>query len=780
MKHYLDLIPISAKIHRKQSMMTRICIVLAVSLITVIFGMADMAVRGQKIQALQKYGGWHAGFESISEEQAALISARPDVVSASWYAVTNYRLDMHYSIGEKETVICGLDESMSDIFPFALEEGRFPAAPNEAIAAASLKRQLGIKAGDTVELKTPDNRSLLFTITGFIRDSSMLNDSDAFGIFLDTDTYRVHFSDITDTADLVYYVCFTPFCNIQKSIHDIQSQFALEDTRVTQNTMLLGLMLQSTDSFMLLLYLTACVLAVLVAAAGVFMIAGSLNSNISKRTEFFGMLRCLGASKKQIKRFVKREALSWCKTAISLGCAVGTLVIWALCNLLKALTPTYFASLPAFGISWIGIIGGILLGIFTVLWAARSPAAKAAKVSPLTAVSGNADTSAPIRKTANTNMLHIDTALGIHHAVGNRKSLFLTAGSFAFSIILFLSFSTFIDFMNHAVNPLKPYAPDLSIFKTDHSSSIPASLAEDLAADPAVKRVYGRSFVFNLPMTTDSGTINTDLISYEDYQLNWAEDMLLEGDMESAANGGGVLTVFHPDNTLTCGSSLTIDTPSGPRQIAVTGVLSSCPFNRSENTEIIICREDLFRELTGQGDYTIIDIQLTPDADDTAVDKIRAAAGSDVLFSDRRMSNSEARGAYYSSAIFVYGFLAVIAFISIFNIMNTVAMSVSARMKQYGAMRAIGMSCRQLQRMVAAETASYTFFGIVIGCACGLPLNRFLFYNLVTFRWGDPWYLPVGALSVILLLVILSVLSAVRAPFRSIRRLSVIDTISAD
>ena len=51
MKRYLDLIPISAKRHRRQSLMTRLCIFLAVFLVTAIFGMADMELRSQRQQA---------------------------------------------------------------------------------------------------------------------------------------------------------------------------------------------------------------------------------------------------------------------------------------------------------------------------------------------------------------------------------------------------------------------------------------------------------------------------------------------------------------------------------------------------------------------------------------------------------------------------------------------------------------------------------------------------------------------------------------------------------
>ena len=56
MKNYLDLVPISQKVHRRQSRMVRLCIILSVFLITAIFGMADMEIRSQNAQAKINYG----------------------------------------------------------------------------------------------------------------------------------------------------------------------------------------------------------------------------------------------------------------------------------------------------------------------------------------------------------------------------------------------------------------------------------------------------------------------------------------------------------------------------------------------------------------------------------------------------------------------------------------------------------------------------------------------------------------------------------------------------
>lgn len=55
---------------------------------------------------------------------------------------------------------------------------------------------------------------------------------------------------------------------------------------VSENAKLLGLTFQSSDSYLVQLYLVAAVLAILVAMAGIFMISGSLNSNIANRIQF--------------------------------------------------------------------------------------------------------------------------------------------------------------------------------------------------------------------------------------------------------------------------------------------------------------------------------------------------------------------------------------------------------------------------------------------------------------------------------------------------------------
>lgn len=777
MKSYLDLIPVSAKVHRKQTRMTRLCIAISVFLIAAIFGMADMFLQSQKNQAILSDGAWHTMFRGLSKEQISLIGARPEVKRGARYAAVNYRLDMDYEINGTQTVVCGFDETFFELFPGTrMTEGTFPQKDREALVSESVRDRLGMSEGDTVELSTPEG-VLTFQISGFVEDSSEMLKYGAFGIFLNTDAYLSCFQDVTLEEDFVYYVEFVPHCNIQKVIDDICERLAVSRDAASENTKLLGLLLQSRDNYISVLYLVAVALAVLVAFSGMLMILGSLNSNVAQRTEFFGMMRCLGATGKQVRRFVRREALSWCRTAIPLGLAASVVTVWILCGILKAISPTYFGEMPTLGISWGGLACGCGIGLLTVLAATRTPAKKASRVSPLTAVSGNANTVFAAKRAADTRLFRVETALGIHHAAGSKKNLLLLTASFAFSMILFLSFSTGIDFMRHALTPLRPYTPDVSVVTGDNSCTIPDELQAELAENPAVKRIFGRSFAYDLPARLEGEDKKVNLISYEKYQFGWAMDDLRAGSMEAVQRGEGVLLVERSGFLAEVGEEIGLETKLGLQKVSVAGILSYAPFDSSNVSGTLICSESLFRQLTGETGYTILDLQLK-DQSDAAVEELRDIAGKNYSFSDQRAGNQEVRAVYYSFALFVYGFLAIVALIAAFNIINSIGMSASARMGQYGVMRAIGTSVRQLRSMVIAETFTYVVCGLFLGLGAGLPLHRFLYQRIITSRWGDVWTLPVFECIVIAAVIIGSAVIAVVGPIRRIYRMSVVETIS--
>ena len=120
-----------------------------------------------------------------------------------------------------------------------------------------------------------------------------------------------------------------------KVIAELRQTYGLSDDTLSENTALMGLTGFSSDSYVMGMYLVAAILFALVLAAGVFMIAGSLNSRTAERTQFFGMLRCIGVSRVQIMHIVRLEALYWCKTAVPIGVGIGIVGTWILGGLLR-------------------------------------------------------------------------------------------------------------------------------------------------------------------------------------------------------------------------------------------------------------------------------------------------------------------------------------------------------------------------------------------------------------------------------------------------------------
>ena len=263
-------------------------------------------------------------------------------------------------------------------------------------------------------------------------------------------------------------------------------------------------------------------------------------------------------------------------------------------------------------------------------------------------------------------------------------------GSFAISIILFLSFSSLRNFMEYAITPLRPYTPDFSIISKEETCSIPGEFVQELYQIRGVERVYGRRFAYDIMAQSTSGERKVMLISYEALQFNWADEENWASDrigLEKVAKDKGeglVLAAYRENSPWQQGEK--VKTKLG--ELTIEGFLEHCPFEGSTDTEIFICSEELFAKLTGEAGYTIIDLQIGRGAGEETAEAIRKLAGEDFLFSDNRQSNSSAKGAYYSMAVFIYGFLAIIAMIAAFNIINSISMSVAARLKQYGAMRA--------------------------------------------------------------------------------------------
>ena len=775
MKSYLSLIPISAKVRKRQNRMMILCIIISVLLVTTIFSAADMIIRGETVTMQAKHGNWHIQMNNISDEIAEEISDRPDVTAVGWSAVFNENADQPYTIGERKATLYGTDETYLEQLADGMEEGTFPQNDQEVVLSSNAKLALDVQLGDPVTVQTPAG-NVDFTISGFGSDDQEYYEGQTYlvAVYM-TEAAFVSLMNENGVSDYApaCYVQFQSAAKAADAITEIQEQYNLPEDSIRENTAIMGLAGQSSNESMQNVYGLAAILFIMVLLAGVLMISGSMNSQVAQRTKFFGMMRCIGASRKQVIRFVRLEALNWCKTAIPIGLIAGTVITWAVCALLRYGIGGEFAGTPVFALSPIGLISGAVVGLVTVLLAAQAPAKRAAKVSPMAAVSGNSETPPTTRHTARLILGKVEWTLGVHHATASKKNWFLMTASFSLSIILFLCFSVGLDFARELVPSLRSWQPDITLNGYANALLLEPDLLNEIQEISHVEDAYGTAYLENVPATSSrEGIDHVNLMSYTDYLLDSAADSVVEGDLSAIyGNNGQVMTISNKDNPLQVGDTIQI----GGKEVTITCAVSDGVYSSEYS---VICSTETFEWLTGETNYSLIGIQLDADADDETIRQINNLVSGDVILDDLRQSNQEDAATYLAAQFVLYSFLAIIAMITLFNIINSISMSVTARIKQYGAMRAVGMDGGQLSRMITAESFTYAISGLVVGCVAGLLLSRYLHIMLLTRYFGTAWSLPVPLLCIIVLFDFAAAFLAAYAPSKRIRNMAITETIN--
>ena len=736
--------------------------------------MAEMWTDAETTAMRHNHGDWHIALQNVSKDEAEQIRKNSNVAVSSWYDEINTDAEQNYYIDGKNAVLYGIEESyITDIMKYPTE-GVYPQNENEVALSADAKELFSVKIGDEITLDTPVG-DVKYTISGFYEDDTEFNDIiGGCCVFMNRKTFDEIRRLNGVESESQFYIRFQNENGLKKTIADMMQQYNLTAENVKENTAVLGMLGASSNESVNELYPLAAACFVIILIAGVFMISSCMNSNVAQRTKFFGMMRCIGASKQQIIRFVRLEALNWCKTAIPIGCALGTVTCWILCAILRFFVKGEWVDMPLFAVSINGILCGALVGVITVFIAAHSPAKQAAMVSPAAAVSGNADMSKNVNHAAKTRFLKVETSLGIHHATGTKKNLFLMTGSFALMIVLFLAFSACLDFVHKLLPSVtSKFTPDITIASQDDTNSLDGNLPDKIAEIEGVESAFGMMTRTAFSVEVNSNETEIDLFSHDKTLLDTFKKSVISGDISRVYEDGNyAIAVYNQDYRLSVGDKI----KTGNQELEIVCVTSEGVGSVS-GAPTVVCSEKTFMRLTGECRFAMISVVLKKDVSEAAVSKIRDLVG-DCLFVDNREENSDINGSYWVFRIASYGFLAIISLITVLNITNSISMGVSARIKQYGAMRAVGMGSGQVAKMITAEAVTYAICGTAAGIILGLLLHYLIYAKIVITHFGGSWNIPFATIAIVLLLVVFSCIVAIYAPAKRIRNMAITATIN--
>ena len=289
--------------------------------------------------------------------------------------------------------------------------------------------------------------------------------------------------------------------------------------------------------------------------------------------------------------------------------------------------------------------------------------------------------------------------------------------------------------------------------------------------------------MFNIPtkfgknLTVDD---KVDLISYGDFDLECLEkdDLLEKGSDLSKlfTNGNYVLAISDDKNNVDIGDKILLN----GKNFKIAGRLKLNPFSQdgaSDGKVTFIASDKVFKNITGMSDYSLVMIKTSREFSEKDILSIENLLNNRYVFNDMRDQDTSAT--FFAFKLFIYGFLAVIIVVSVLNIMNSISMSVSARMNQYGSMRAIGVSNKQIVRMISSEAFTYSLCGCVLGCVIGLPISKFIYDFLISSHFAyAKWTLPINSLVFIFLFVVGASVLAVYYPIKRICNTDIRDTIN--
>jgi putative ABC transport system permease protein len=163
-------------------------------------------------------------------------------------------------------------------------------------------------------------------------------------------------------------------------------------------------------------------------------------------------------------------------------------------------------------------------------------------------------------------------------------------------------------------------------------------------------------------------------------------------------------------------------------------------------------------------------------AGDTAALKSALAAHPDVkLQTEAAWVDTRATSLDQLLAIF-YVLLALAVIVSLFGIVNTLVLSTFERTRELGMLRAVGMSRRQMRRMVRHESIITAVLGALVGIAVGLGLAA-----LVVTAFGDAgltYVVPAGSLIAFVAVAVVAGVLAAIVPARRAARLSPMEALS--
>ena len=262
----------------------------------------------------------------------------------------------------------------------------------------------------------------------------------------------------------------------------------------------------------------------------------------------------------------------------------------------------------------------------------------------------------------------------------------------------------------------------------------------------------------------------------EVYKFEWdpGTDAVLG---QLGADGAVITSRFAEDHDLAVGDRIGATAPTGARlELEVRGIDDRPEFNPLGLAPVTISQELFDRTFQQQRErYVFVSTDGAADAATTGALQASLADYPNVKLRTQDQYRKDTEQDIQEFLSLLYVLLALSVIVSLFGIVNTLVLAVFERTREIGMLRAVGMTRRQVRRMVRHESIIVALIGAVLGLALGVFLA--VLVTVALANEGVAFALPIGTLVAFLIVAVIAGVIAAILPARRAARLNVLEAL---
>ena len=802
--------------YKSKNILIGIAIILTTLLLFVIPSIGKDMVEVNFAVINKIYPTWHALYRNVDESTVMKLAAHHDVKTSG------LRSDAGYMNLEDATVsMMYMDRTGMELYKVKLKEGQLPQKENDIVVSKGILEALGQngKIGDTItvpyQILKDDGLDYTkekdFRICGFLADNESSKEQKQY-----TSLVSEAFLKAEIPVEQVKYR-FLLQVNGQKgnttadyteTIQNIARQFGISEDDMNINKEYLAANYVDPATIPVIVGIM-----LIVVLAGIITIYSVYYVSMNQRVREFGKLKAIGATKRQLRQIVLREGMGVALFAIPIGLLIGTVAVKVvLLQFVEHAKDSNVLITEAYKVVakgevqlyywWIYLLA-IAVTLCTVYLSLMKPMRMAAKVSEIEAMRYQGGSKRQKSSRKGYQFLNIGR-LTKRNLAENKKKSTITIVSMAVTGIFVMMVATVLSCANpmesakssivgqYEISPIVESGnkehPEYEWAEVQKNNPLNEGLKQQIEELDGVERVdvFTALKVSGGPFEEKIGTEFINGVPEE-----YAEELkkgITEGNVtyEELKSGDKVildraLLHWYPD--IKVGDKLKLNIHDGDNtfqkeiEVAAIGEYGT----GLTNYNCLIMAKEGAEKLTINNSSSYFQVIADKDYDEALEASLQAIVDGSGRLQMRTWKNEYDtwENAIQMTRGACYAFIIILAAISIMNLINTMINSVHVRKKELGMMQAIGMSDRQLMKMLQLEGIFYTvgtlIISIGVGSLAGYPL--FLYAKRTGMFDISTYHYPVtAAIIIILTLFVIQMLLAIFIA-KSVRKDSLIERI---